>query len=173
MLVCEAAQWCANAGCLLPRRKPWTTVPVRSHAHPCWRPARARCVLPSGQPWSGLSAPRAADLASATEWSFVRAQISGPLCPPGTALPQPSHQSLCDVTCAAALLPAGWPASGVSAPHSVASASSSARCAAPATLASHLESAPRLCGHLPCSSVRPSVTAWWCPLGMAQKNARM
>lgn len=55
-----------------------------------------------------------------------------------------------------------------SAPHSVASASSSARCGAPATRASRPESAQRPCGHPPCSSVRPSVTAW-CPLEMAQK----
>lgn len=169
---CEAAQWCASAGCLPQRRKPWMTVPVHSHAHLCWRPARARCALPSGQPWNGLSAPQTAGLVSATEWSFVRAQISGPLCPLGTALPQPSHQPLCDATCAAALLPVGWPASGVSAPHSVASASSSAQYAAPATRASRPESALRPCGHPPCSSVRPSVTAR-CPLGMAQKNARM
>lgn len=148
------------------------TAPVHSHAHLCWRPAKAQCAPLSGQPWTGLSVPQAVGLVSATEWSFVRVQINDPLCLLGTALLQPSHHLLCDATCAAALLPAGWPVSGVSVPHSVASASSSAQCAAPATLASHLESALRPCGRPPCSSVRPSVTVW-CRLEMAQKNARM
>lgn len=30
------------------------TAPVHSHAHLCWRPAKAQCAPLSGQPWTGL-----------------------------------------------------------------------------------------------------------------------
>lgn len=54
-----------------------------------------------------------------------------------------------------------------SAPHSVGSGSNSARCAAPATLASRRVSAQRLCGPRPHSSAKPSARAR--PPGTAPK----
>lgn len=86
---CEAAQWCASAGCLPQRRKPWMTVPVHSHAHLCWRPARARCALPSGQPWNGLRSA-SAFLPTQPTLSTEGAQELGCLCGKAAeaALPQ-------------------------------------------------------------------------------------
>ncbi|XP_016058951.1 PREDICTED: A disintegrin and metalloproteinase with thrombospondin motifs 10 isoform X2 [Miniopterus natalensis] len=171
MRVCVAALLCVCAACRLPRKRPWMTTRARSRGHPSWRPATAPPAPRSGPPSTGQSAPPAAGRASATEWSFARAQTTAPRCPPGTAHPQPSRQPPCDATCAAAPLPAGWQGSGVSAPCSAASGSNSARCAAPATPASLHESALRPCGHPPRSSARPSATAR--PLGTALKSARM
>ncbi|XP_014635239.1 PREDICTED: A disintegrin and metalloproteinase with thrombospondin motifs 10 isoform X4 [Ceratotherium simum simum] len=168
---CAAARSCASAACQPPRRRRWTTARARSRAHPSWRPATAPPARPSGPPWTGRSAPPVAGRASATAWSFARAQTTAPRCPPRTARPQPSRQPPCAATCVAAPRLAGWRASGASAPRPAALGSSSASCAVPATPASRRVSAPRRCGHPPRSSARPSATAR--PLVTAPKSARM
>lgn len=90
------------------------TVPVHSHAHLCWRPARARCALPSGQPWNGLRSA-SAFLPTQPTLSVQKVHRNWAVCM-GKLLKQPCpkphcyhDQERCIVGSKASGLGFGWP----------------------------------------------------------------
>lgn len=67
------------------------TAPVHSHAHLCWRPAKAQCAPLSGQPWTGL---RSVSPLFPTQPTFSTESTQKLSCPFGKAVKATLPQAL-------------------------------------------------------------------------------